>query len=243
MDKDQIKEALSIAKENSKKRNFKQSIDLIRNFKGINLKKTEEQLELFIPLHFERGKKVKVCTFADQELANASKEVCDNTILVNEFDKYGQDKKLTKKLAKEYDFFIAQATIMPKVATVFGRILGPRGKMPNPKAGCVVPPNANLKPLYAKLQKTLHISVKKDPLFQCRIGFEDSNEEELIDNILSIYNNIASNLPSENQNIKNVYLKLTMGKAVKIGSQKTDDQLAKEGKKLLKKKEKRKKKK
>ena len=107
----------------------------------------------------------------------------DNVILVNEFDKYAKDKKLTKKLAGEYDFFVAQATIMPKVAASFGGIFGPKGKMPNPKAGCVVPPNANLKVVHDKLKNTVKISGKKAPLIQTVVGDEKSDDAALIENI------------------------------------------------------------
>mgnify|MGYP001953752158 FL=1 len=68
---------------------------------------------------------------------------------------------------------------MTDVAKVFGRILGPKGKMPNPKLGCVLPPNADLKPLYDKLQTTLRIAVKSSLHFQCRVGKEDDDPEKL----------------------------------------------------------------
>lgn len=214
MDKKLILEVLKKAKESSNKRKFKQSVDFIVGFKGLDLKKQDNQMDFFVTLHHPTGKKKKVCALVGPELLEQGKEVCDLAINVDDFGKY--DKKQIKKLSKGYDFFIAQANIMPKVAASFGRILGPIGKMPNPKAGCVVPPGANLKPLYEKLQKTIRVSVKKDPLFQCLVGMEDGNEEEVADNILDVYNSIVSNLPSQH-NIKRMYLKLTMGPSVRFG--------------------------
>lgn len=127
-----------------------------------------------------------------------------------------KDKKAVKKLAAEYDFFIAQANIMPKVATVFGRVLGPRGKMPNPKAGCVVPPKASLAPLYEKLQNMVRIKAKDKPIVMAVVGDQSLKDEELADNILYAYNQIAHHLPKEEHNIKDAFIKLTMSKPVKI---------------------------
>ena len=132
------------------------------------------------------------------------------------FDKYAKDKKLTKKLAGEYDFFVAQATIMPKVAASFGRIFGPKGKMPNPKAGCILPPNGNVKAVVDKLQKTVRVAAKTMPAIQCVVGNEEMKEEEVIENILAVYHALVKVLPNEDQNIKAVLLKKTMGKPVKV---------------------------
>ena len=232
MDKNEILETLQTVKNTSPKRNFKQSYDLIITFKGLDLKKTENQVDLFIQLPHPRGRKIKVCALVGPELKDPAKESCDFVVPSDEFDKYIKDKKITKKLAQEYDFFIAQANIMPKVAAAFGRILGPKSKMPNPKAGCVVPPNANLKPLVEKLQSTARVAVKTGPLFQCRIGTEDSKDEDIADNIMIIYNSLVHALPNEHHNIKNIMLKKTMGPALKIGKK----QEAKKGERRFKKK-------
>ena len=106
---------------------------------------------------------------------------------------------------------------MPKVATVFGRVFGPRGKMPNPKSGCIVPPNANLRTLYEKLQHTVRATVKSAPLIQCPIGTEEMNPEDVAENALTVYNSVLRLLPNEKHNIKNVYVKLTMGKPIEVG--------------------------
>jgi large subunit ribosomal protein L1 len=145
-----------------------------------------------------------------------AKKTFDTAILSDDFQAYAKDKKKTKKLATEHDYFVAQANIMPQVAGAFGRVLGPKGKMPNPKAGCVVPTNANLGVLAPKLKKMVRISAKTMPMVQLRVGKEDSNEEEVIDNILTIYDGLIHHLPGGLNNVKKTLLKLTMGKPVKI---------------------------
>lgn len=215
MDKELIQAALTKAKDISRRRNFKQSYDLIINLKGLDPKKQEHQIDSFITLPHSRGKKVKVCALVGPELEEHSKTVCDFVILSDNFEKY-KDEKDIKKIANSFDFFVAQANIMPKVATVFGRVFGPRGKMPNPKSGCIVPPNANLKPLYDKLQRTVKVNAKTAPLIQCSIGTEDIDNNYVTENALIVYNSLLQLLPNEKHNIKDIYIKLTMGKPVKV---------------------------
>jgi large subunit ribosomal protein L1 len=217
MDKAQLQKALKYAKENSTKRNFKQSVDLIINLKDIDLKKQDNRVDVFSLLHFERGKKLKICGLVGPELKAQSEKAFDTTVVVDDFSKY-KGKEL-KVLAKSHDFFVAQANIMPQVASAFGRVLGPRGKMPNPKAGCVVPPNANLDALSEKLQKTLRIKVETSPLFQATIGKEDTDDAQLVDNAMTIYNSLVHALPNDKHNVKDIYVKLTMGKAFKLGEE------------------------
>jgi len=216
MEKEELQSALQKARDISDKRNFKQSFDLVINLKGLDMKKQEHNVDAFITLPHARGKKTKVCALVGAELFEQAKSVCDFAILSDTFEKY-KEKKEIKKLANSYDFFIAQANIMPKVATTFGRIFGPRGKMPNPKSGCVVPPNANLKPLYEKLQRTIRVLSKNSPLVQCSVGSEDMELDDVSENAMLVYNTIVHALPNEKHNVKDIYIKLTMGKPVKIG--------------------------
>ena len=105
---------------------------------------------------------------------------------------------------------------MPKVAQAFGKVIGIKGKMPNPKLGCVVPPNANLEPLVKRLNLSVRMQAKKATNLQCMVGKEDQPDAEIIDNILTVYNATLKQLPNEIQNVKNVVLKTTMGKPVKL---------------------------
>ena len=108
--------------------------------------------------------------------------------------------------------------------------------MPNPKSGCVVPPNANLKPLYEKLQKTVKIQTKNDPIIQTIVGNESMKDEEIVDNIMTVYDALVNQLPSGRDNIRNVFIKLTMGKSFEVGKEETvKEEKSKEQKKEEKK--------
>ena len=216
MDNKSVLESLNKAKENSKKRNFSQTYDLIITLKNLDLKKPTEQVDMYVTLHFDRGRKTKVCALIGPELEANAKLNCDSSVLSSDFVRYAKDKKLAKKLCEENDFFIAQANIMPQVATTFGRVLGPKGKMPNPKAGCVVPPNANLKPLVERLQKLIRLTAKTSLMIQIAVGKEGMADEQVVDNVLTIYTALIRALPGETNNIRKVFLKTTMGKPVEV---------------------------
>ena len=214
MNKDSVLKAIAEVKKAGPKRKFTQSYDLIINLKNINIK--ANPLNFFVTLPHPKGRKVKVAAFVGPELEEEAKKNCDLTITESEFDGYKKDKAKSKKLAQEYDYFVAQATLMPKVAAAFGRTLGTRGKMPNPKTGCVVPPNANLAPLMVKLGKTIKFSAKNATNLQSIVGKEDMADDQVADNIITAYNYAVKNLPNEFQNVKKVQLKLTMGKPVVV---------------------------
>ncbi|MFH1506355.1 MAG: 50S ribosomal protein L1 [archaeon] len=216
MNKKEVLDALKKLKKDSKERKFKQSVDLIINFRDLDLKKPDHQVEFFANLHHDRGKKIKICAFSAQELADEAKKHCDTVIMQGDFEAYKKEPKKAKKLANDHDFFIAQANIMPQVAATFGRVLGIRGKMPNPKAGMIVPPKTTLAPVVKRLQNTMKISAKKVPIVQVRIGNEEQTDDILADNVMTIYDQIIHHLPRERHNIKNAYLKLTMGKPEKL---------------------------
>ncbi|MEK6868795.1 MAG: 50S ribosomal protein L1 [Nanoarchaeota archaeon] len=218
MDKSIIAATLKKVKDNSPKRNFKQSLDLIMNLKGLDLKKPEHQVNIFVTLQYGTGKDVSVCALVDSDLASKAREACNETITIDQFERF-KSKAEAKKLANKYDFFIAQSSIMPKVAMVFGRYLGPKGKMPNPKIGSVLTPASNIRQLCDNLKKTVLLVTKNEPTIKCRIGNEDTKDEEAIDNIMTIYNSVMQKLPNDKQNIKSVMLKLTMGPSFIIGSE------------------------
>jgi len=217
MNDKELTDTLEQLKKDSPKK-FKQSFDLIVALKDLDLKKPEEQVEFFTQVHTTLGKRLKVCALVGPEMAEDCRKVFDTVITQPEFD--ALKKPQLKRIAQEHDFFVGQANLMPKIAQTWGRILGPRGKMPNPKAGCIVPPKtavALLAQLHERLQKTVKVSVRKSPSIQVLIGKEEMATGDVVENIKLIYDQVVHHLPKEQNNIKAVYVKLTMSKPARIG--------------------------
>ena len=204
--------AIKAAKEARKERKFSESYDLVINLKNLNVKSNPVKVAVVMP--HTTGRSIKVCAFVGQELAEQSKKFCDKTITDFEFASWKGKIKEIKKLAEEYDFFIAQATVMAKMAGTFGKTLGMKGKMPHPKAGQVVPPNANLQQLVERLGKTVSVVARKATNLQCIVGKDSMSDDEVAENIETVYKTVVKALPNEEQNVKKVLLKLTMGKPV-----------------------------
>lgn len=214
MEKDLVIKALETLKKEAKERKFDQSYDIIVTLKDIDLKKTDNQLDFYFKVPHGLGKDNKVCGLVGPELIDDAKKILDKAIIQDDFASL--DKKQIKKLAREYDYFVAQANVMTKVAAAFGRIFGPRGKMPNPKAGCVVPPKADLAGVKANLASTIRLKTKNFPMIQGKVGNTSMDEKDIIENINATYESIVHHLPQEKNNVKAVYLKLSMSKAVKV---------------------------
>lgn len=203
---DQIKQA----KEQSKKRKFVQSFDLIVNLKNIDLKKPENRFnsEFFLPNG--RGKDVKIVVIADS-LATEAKKHADLVIRKEEIDKLASKKKEFKKIARDYDWFFGEAPLMPQIGKSFGTVLGPRGKVPKP-----VPPKVNMEPFIKRARNTVRVTLRDTPVIQVSVGSEDINNDKLAANTEAVLNFIREKLPKGRNNIRSVLVKLTMGKPVKI---------------------------
>ena len=202
---DDLKSALTELRK-TKRRKFTQSVDLIVNLQKFEVKKNPLNIFIRIP---HKSKDKKVAGFFE------SRSEYVDTITEIDFKKY-HDKKKLKNLVKKYDFFIAQAKLMPKIATTFGRVLGPAGKMPSPQLGIVL--NADeksIKDLKEKINTSLRIRAKEASI-KVAIGKENMKDEELVENAMNIYNELIKALPRDKENIKNVEIKFTMTKPVKI---------------------------
>ncbi|MFC2174573.1 50S ribosomal protein L1 [archaeon] len=207
-----LEEAIEKAKTDSKKRNFVQSLDLFVNFKNLDFNKQDNKISAEVLLPKGRGKDQKVCVICEDEMATAAKTVADKVILSTELEVMGKDPKKIKALANDYDAFIAQVSLMPLVGRFLGQALGPRGKMPKP-----VPPNADLKPLIARLKNTLIIKTKGKnlPVLHVPIGTEAMTTEDLAANATAVLSAIKAQIP-DIQNIGSVKVKTTMGPTVDI---------------------------
>jgi large subunit ribosomal protein L1 len=205
MNKEDILSALAELRKNEK-RKFSQSVDLIINLKNFDIKR--ENVSLFVNLPF-KSREVKVGAFL-----NTKSKIVD-TITKPEFDQY-KGKKEAKKLTKSHDFFIAHASLMPSIAQSFGKFLGAAGKMPSPQLGIITNESEEeIKKTIAKIERTVRVRTK-EPCIKLVVGKEDTKDEELEENILTIYNAVLNVLPRKKDNIRSVLIKFTMSKPVKV---------------------------
>jgi len=192
--------------EEGNKRKFNQTVDLIINLKDFDTKKYS--VNAFVNLPHPLGTK-KIAGFLEKK-----SNVVD-TITKVEFDSF-KDKKKLKKLVKEYDFFIANAKLMPAVATTFGRVLGPASKMPSPQLGIVVNEEEHtIKELIKKIESVIRARTK-EPTIKVAIGKEDSKDEDLAENAMAVHNEVFKSLPRQKENLRSILIKFTMSKPAKV---------------------------
>ncbi|MEM3507217.1 MAG: 50S ribosomal protein L1 [Candidatus Bathyarchaeia archaeon] len=210
--KDILLKSIEELKKNSPKRNFKQSIELIIKLKDIDLKKPEARITDIVELPHPIKKQTKICVIADGELAiKAKNSGADSVIGKNDLNSLASNKKEAKKFLKDYDFFIAEASLMPLIGKTIGPILGPRGKMPTP-----VPLNAPIDEIIKRYRKTIRIRTKDQPQIQCIVATEDAPDEEIVENIQAVISKVESKLEKGLKNIAGITLKKTMGHPIKI---------------------------
>jgi len=203
-----VREALTELRKEENKRKFEQSVDLIVNLKGLDMRKDNVNAVITIP---HKIKDKKVCGFFE------ARNKIVKTITLAEFDKYGKDKKLLKNLIKDFDFFVASAPLMPRVATTFGKVLGPVGKMPSPQLG-ILPPDAKdeiVNGVLDKIAKSVKVKMKEASI-KIVVGREGMKDDEIAENFEAVYRGIVNALPNKIENVRNVAIKLTMSKPIKV---------------------------
>lgn len=204
--KQEIIKAIKELRKNIVKRNFNQGVDLIINLKKFDIRKESVNLSIQLP---NKVKEYKIAAFLNQ------KSSLIHTIEKTEFDKY-KDKKKVKKLLRDYNYFISAASLMPAVATSFGRFLGPAGKMPAPGLGIIGVEDENtIKNEIKKFDKALKIKTKEASI-KTLVGNEKMSDEEITSNIEKVYKEVERVLPKNKENIKNIIIKFTMGKPKKL---------------------------
>jgi len=197
---------------NAVKRNFKQSYELIIALKNIDFKKQNVTINEIVQLPFFSGSPKKICFIGTGELALKAKNAGVDLVLEPEqLDKLQGSKKEAKKLAKEYDFFLADPTLMARVGKILGPFLGPSGKMPIP-----VPPTAPLEDIVQRYRKSIRVRTRGQLSVAAKVGDESLTDEQVAENALAVYNAIERKLPEGEKNVRKIYLKLSMSKPIEM---------------------------
>ena len=208
----ELLEAVKKAKEQSKPRNFTQSVDIIINIKDLDVKKPENRFDEEVTLPNGRGKDIRIGVIADGELTVQAKNAGVALVVTKtELEEFGKERKAAKKAANSIDFFIAQADLMPLVGRFLGPVLGPRNKMPKP-----VPASIKLDPLLERLKDTVKITVKTQPSIQVIVGSQEMTDEEIAENIEAVLTILDRHLEKGRTQIKSMFIKTTMGPVARV---------------------------
>ncbi len=212
VEKEVLEEKISKAIEKAKPRRFVESVEMTVNLRNVDMKKPENRIDTIVHLPKGLGKLRKVGVFARGETALKAKEAnADVVISPEEIDELAKNKRESKKLANRIDFFIAEASLMPEIGRKLGPILGPRGKMPQP-----VPPGADPTPLIQRLRNSVKIRTRDKVTFHAPIGTREMPPSDLADNALEILKVVENKYDSPHLVVKSIYVKTTMGPAVRV---------------------------
>src|SRR3954466_3964927 len=183
---------------------------------GLNVRHADEQLRGTISLPNGLGKEQTVVVFAKGDKAREAQEAGA--------DEVGDDD-LAKKVEEgftDFDVAIATPDIMPVVGRL-GRILGPQGKMPNPKVGTVTDDVA--KAVSESKAGRMEYRTDRSAIVHMVVGKTSFNDEQLLGNYQAILEELIRAKPSaaKGRYIRSIVLASSMGPGIKVDPSKTKD--------------------
>jgi large subunit ribosomal protein L1 len=205
-----FEEAVEQAVEEAEERGFTESVDLIFNFRDVDLSDPNNRFNEDIKLPYQADEEIKVAVIGDSitnEADNADKKISEQELE----DEYFDNPDNAKDLAEEFTFLLAEAPLMPKIGSQLGQVFGPRNMMPDP-----VQPGEDPSDDIEDLRNTVTLRLKQDPLMQIKIGNEEQDLDNVAMNADTIYEFVSGQMPKGDNNLKSVLVKTTMGPTVEV---------------------------
>jgi len=203
-----IDEAVGLAKKTARTK-FDETVDLAVNL-GVDPKQADQMVRGTVVLPHGTGKKVKILVFAKGEKEKEARDAGAD---------YVGSEDLAEKIQKEgwtdFDTVVATPDIMGLVGRL-GKVLGPRGLMPNPKTGTVTFDVARaIKEIRAG---KVEYRVEKAGIVHVPVGKVSFDENKLVDNAKAVLESILKAKPSSSKGkyLKNVTISTTMGPGIKM---------------------------
>ena len=204
-------EAITLAKQVSFTK-FPETVELHMRL-GVDPRHAEQQVRGVVLLPHGTGKQVRILVFAEGE--------GDRTATEAGADFVGSDD-LIKRVQEgwtDFDVTIATPAMMGKIGKAgLGKILGPRGLMPNPKSGTVVQPNDLLRVIKEARLGRVEFRIDKTANLHVAIGKVNFTEQQLFDNLATLIEAIQRAKPAtaKGQYVKKAVLTTTMGPGIKL---------------------------
>ncbi|MCX6686943.1 MAG: 50S ribosomal protein L1 [Methanoregula sp.] len=204
--------AVKTALEKAPKRKFSESIDITINLKNIDMAQPKNRIDETILLPNGTGENIGICVLGKGDIVTQAKDAKVDLILgPEEIERLGGAPREARKIAEQYRFFLAETGVMPQVGRFLGPRLGPRGRMPMPITG-----GMDIRPIVERLRNSVKIRTKDKTVFSTKVGSTTMKPEQVAENIETIVKRIESVLEQGPLNIRSIYVKTTMGPAVRL---------------------------
>ena len=207
-----VNQVIEDALKSDKERKFVETVEVAINLRDVDLQNPQKRINAEVALPHGRGRPARVAVFAQGEMAVISKKIVDTVLGPEQIDELSENKREARKLADKFDFFIAETGLMATIGKSLGVVLGPRGKMPRP-----IPPQADIERIINSLTNLVPVRSKDRPTFHVPFGNVSMSQEQLAENLETILKRVESNLDRGTDNIASIWVKTTMGKAVRLG--------------------------
>ena len=202
-----IEEAVTMVKSRAKAK-FDESIEIAMNL-GVDPKHADQMVRGVVNLPNGTGKTLRVAVFAKGEKAEEARKAGADIVGAEDL------VEIVQKGTIDFDRCISTPDLMPLVGRL-GKVLGPRGMMPNPKVGTVT---ANVAQAVRDAKGgAVEFRVEKAGIVQGGVGKTSFTEAALIENIKAFFNAVARSKPagSKGTYIKRIAISSTMGPGVKV---------------------------
>jgi large subunit ribosomal protein L1 len=207
-------EAVKLVKD-LKRAKFNESVEIhVRT--GLNVRHADEQLRGTIALPHGLGKEVKIAVFAQGDKAREAEEAGADIVGAEDL------AKRVEEGFTDFDVAIATPDLMPVVGRL-GRVLGPQGKMPNPKVGTVTMDVR--KAVEESKAGKVEYRTDRTAIVHLVIGKIDFPEQQLLENYAAVIEELIRAKPSaaKGRYLRTITMASTMGPGVKVDPSRTRD--------------------
>ncbi|TLY14911.1 MAG: 50S ribosomal protein L1 [Thaumarchaeota archaeon] len=207
----QLTDLIKKGKSEAKERKFNEAVEVILTLREVDAKKADLNVNETVYLPHPTSKVARICFIGAGDMALRAKNAkVDAVIDPSRLESLAGDKKEAKKVARSYDFFLADTALMPRIGKILGQSLGPRGKIPVP-----VPPNAPIETMIQRMRTAIRVRSRGSLGIAAKVGERKLSDSELAENVLAVVQAVEKKLPQGEKNIKSVIVKTSMGKPVK----------------------------